>query len=838
MHSQLLLRGGLCLPPRTQTRRYTPNTRRVLVSPRYFHMSTNPKCREFSQRFHLIHLLKFYVSISVFLLVSCSCGPTQSREAEPTTAPIQTAELTRTPPVQAQCESLIEKESFFKGNNALSEAHSLFLAKRWGKAATAFEAAITESKADTSNPQLLSAKLLCALAFYQSKNYEKALVYFNDILAADYLALESFVENAVISSYQTQSYEETLTLTKRYQNNSLMQIYEGMSLVALGRHKEAIEQLQKLKRFPKDLRIEALESMAVAHSALEQTRAALQSLTQIYEIDPKSEQGKRAQSQILAMKDQWPDDFRFPPSPKAADPQKSQREIALSHFNAHRSESAIKSYQSLLKSDKRSKNTHFICEDLFYIARSYVKLRSHKASLPYFKEGIGSCENTDMQIKLLYAGARAAWNSGEYDLAITYYQKIVSDYPKHSYSDDAMHFEAQILLSQNKRDEAMAVLERQIQVYPTGDMYKDSLWLLFLHRYEAKMWQEAIDFAKAHADNTGENDQYSQGRLAYFSARAYEELGERESAVRMYEEVMQRHPLSYYAMIAFGAYHALEAQKAQDWLKKHKPSKAKPEQAQEYCFSEISQAPEFTEIKTLTALGLYEHALDKLSALSDGGEDKFTREAQLARSILLQIMGRHSESARTAYSILAPSTDLESQQYSAWILAYPQPWLEIVSDVSKGNDDLFYTSYAIMREESYYNPRAESWANARGLMQLMLPTAQSSAADAGVPKPEAQDLFKPEVSIPIGTAYIAKLQRILAPNPLLVLPGYNAGQGNVGKWMKQRADIPLDLFVEKIPFSEARNYAKRVSTTLWRYRWLYDEAMPKPVNATVLVSSL
>ena len=171
-------------------------------------------------------------------------------------------------------------------------------------------------------------------------------------------------------------------------------------------------------------------------------------------------------------------------------------------------------------------------------------------------------------------------------------------------------------------------------------------------------------------------------------------------------------------------------------------------------------------------------------------------------------------------------------------MAYPKPWPQIVEKAAKPESTLYYTAYAIMREESYYNPKAESWANARGLMQLMLPTAQSTAADIGMDKPAATDLFKPEIAIPIGTAYIDKLNRILVPHPMFVLPGYNAGQGNVGKWMVRFADTDIDMYVEKIPFKEARHYAKRVGTTLWRYRWLYDENLPVIFDPAVSVGSL
>src|SRR5690606_22062997 len=107
--------------------------------------------------------------------------------------------------------------------------------------------------------------------------------------------------------------------------------------------------------------------------------------------------------------------------------------------------------------------------------------------------------------------------------------------------------------------------------------------------------------------------------------------------------------------------------------------------------------------------------------------------------------------------------------------------------------------YSIMREESGFDAGIESWANARGLMQLMLPTAQSVAPLAGIPVPNAEDLFLPEQAIPLGTAYLGKLGTQFGQHPIFIIAGYNGGQGNLNRWLGERGDQPLDLWVENIP---------------------------------------
>ncbi len=411
-------------------------------------------------------------------------------------------------------------------------------------------------------------------------------------------------------------------------------------------------------------------------------------------------------------------------------------------------------------------------------------------------------------------------------------------YPEHSYSDDAIHYQAQILTGQSKADEAREKLKEQIKRYPDGDMAKDAYWMLLGDLYDRKLWQEAVEFVDENIGHSGENDLYSQGRLRYFQGRAYEKLSNIQGAVQNYLKVLDEFPLSYYAMLSLGRLEVLDNAQAKVWKDTYRDGAYKPAQALDYCFQIIRQNDSFQAARTLSQIGLYTEALEEIDPLVASTDPRVTYEAKLARAILLQKSGNYSESARLAASLLEPAQDLVHHAYAPWLLAYPKPWPEIVNSAAKPESTLYYTTYAIMREESYYNPKAESWANARGLMQLMLPTAQSSAAEIGLPKPAASDLFKPEVAIPIGSAYIAKLNRILVPHPMLVLPGYNAGQGNVGKWMTRFADVDVDVYVEKIPFKEARHYAKRVGTTLWRYRWLYDENLPQNFDPGVRLGEL
>lgn len=778
---------------------------------------------------------------ALFLSASCSSAQTaldedaqKQRELVRISAPLKAGPDEASKPVilgslaQADsCMTLMPEGPVFD-QPAAQKAWEAFSAKKYSDAAKGFEEALNAeprlSSSDTQRVYFLAAQALNRSASDEDKN--RAVDLMKRAFTADDKLARTVAVYGTQMSYETKRWQDTVEFADALLNLDDYRTYRAIALTNLGQYDAAAAEFERLEKFPKNLRLTALEARARAQDETAQHKAALETYRRIYELDPNSAQGQLAQEAIMAQKETWPKGFVFPRPATKNDTSKSAREQAAAHFNAHRSEKAISAYTKLLKADKSKKDVPNICDDLYAIARSHVKLRQHTKALPFFKEALSTCKNTDLHIKILYTGAKAAWNAGQNETAINWYQQIIDDYASHSYADDAYNYQALILNGMGKLDEARVKLQKQIAAYPDGDMAKDAYWALLQDLYERGLYEDAVKFVDANVAHSGEDDLYSQGRLRYFQARAHEQLAQTSDALSKYLLILEQYPLSYYAMLSLGRLEVIAPAQAKAWIETYRGRVYTPESAADYCFNVVSTEPRFEAARQLVRMNYDNDALEELAPLIDSSDKNIAYEAKLARAMILQKLQRHTDSARLAASLLTPVEDLPHQAYAAWLLAYPMPWKAYVTEAAKDNADLFYTTYAIMREESYYNPKAESWANARGLMQVMLPTAQSTAEDLGLKKPSANDLFAPEVAIPIGSAYIAKLNKILVPNPMFVLPGYNAGQGNVGKWMTRFADIDVDLYVEKIPFKEARHYAKRVGTTLWRYRWLYDKAMP------------
>ena len=128
---------------------------------------------------------------------------------------------------------------------------------------------------------------------------------------------------------------------------------------------------------------------------------------------------------------------------------------------------------------------------------------------------------------------------------------------------------------------------------------------------------------------------------------------------------------------------------------------------------------------------------------------------------------------------------------------------------------------AIIREESSFNPRAQSSVGAMGLMQLMPSTAHEVGAQSGIDF-NTNYLFNPELNIRLGNIYYAMLRSILDNKDVSSIAAYNGGIGSVTRWHNTLLYNDTDEFVEQIPYEETKNYVKKVFRSYWNYTRIYQ----------------
>lgn len=476
-------------------------------------------------------------------------------------------------------------------------------------------------------------------------------------------------------------------------------------------------------------------------------------------------------------------------------------------YDAHQSQRVVDGLPGIAKTFKVGSPAW--CEANFLVAHSYTKLRKHAESVKRYAPVIDKCKGVgDFELRALYLGGRGHWNAGNTASARTWFQRIWTEFPSHSYADDATYFSARILRAANN-PEADKLLEMQVSKWPDGDMAADAHWLKIRPLFEAKRYKDVIVYIDALKDR-GERDLYSTGRLAYFRARALE-LNKDPSAEAAYRGVVANHPMTYYALMAYNRLWASG--------KKDIAFETQPDAAIELS-SQLQEDPAFLRGMSFVRLGL-----DGLARLEFQQVQSAPNEDALWR---LAFLMHKAQAYPYSHDIARRKIDGWMDRYpnpgrqDRWEIGFPAPFSDQVLKWSETRQIEPHLVWAIMREESGFSPTIESWANARGLLQLMETTGARMAQIDQLDGFDPQQLFDPQVNIRLGTRYLQELSESVTAHPVLMIAGYNGGMGNVGRWQKELPSNDLDLWVEDIPFGQTRNYTKRVLQSYWIYAYLYE----------------
>jgi soluble lytic murein transglycosylase len=201
----------------------------------------------------------------------------------------------------------------------------------------------------------------------------------------------------------------------------------------------------------------------------------------------------------------------------------------------------------------------------------------------------------------------------------------------------------------------------------------------------------------------------------------------------------------------------------------------------------------------LLGLGMREEGLAELRDLSRSGR---VRAAAPLVAQLAAFAGDVEIPFRLARDHL-PAT----RRTLRWL--YPEPLPELLPATARrcGVDPALLLS--VMRRESSFRPDVRSNAGAEGLLQLRPATAERLGAMIGLGAGIGARLKEPEVAIPVGAHYLGLLVTRFG-EPALAVAAYNAGPAPVAAWASDRAGMPLDAWVESIPYRETRGYVKVV----------------------------
>ncbi|HEX2163971.1 MAG TPA: lytic transglycosylase domain-containing protein, partial [Thermoanaerobaculia bacterium] len=152
---------------------------------------------------------------------------------------------------------------------------------------------------------------------------------------------------------------------------------------------------------------------------------------------------------------------------------------------------------------------------------------------------------------------------------------------------------------------------------------------------------------------------------------------------------------------------------------------------------------------------------------------------------------------------------------------YPFAWFDMVTAEAERRGVDPHLLIAIVREESRFDPRALSPASARGLTQFVQPTAVEVAARIGLAPFAADDLYRPEVAIALGAAYLAELVGAFTGADYMAVAAYNAGPPAARLWRSYCYSGEVAEYYSKVSYGETRNYLRKVLGSWMQYRDVY-----------------
>lgn len=443
-------------------------------------------------------------------------------------------------------------------------------------------------------------------------------------------------------------------------------------------------------------------------------------------------------------------------------------------------------------------------------------------ALTMFEDIVRLCPRKEHQTAARYHAGRTQLRRGKYKEAITHYDALARDYPAHRLADDALLASAIAFVDLDDIASARDRLKRLLALGTRGDMRPDARFKLAWIEREQHNLDEALAQLDAHiAEGTGEHAEDIIGRAEYWRARTLQDLERKAEAEDAFAKLVEERPFSYYAQQALARIEEIDHGRATTLIhslrddEKHdrrNPLRiaALPElqSPPAQCAKELLRVDEASAaVEELESLGCFAPAAsDELFLLCAAMLQEFGAEGPattLARRRVKHVM----------------STPPKGPALALWRVVFPRAYRPLIDNVAHEADVPPAFVRAVAREESSFNPRAVSPANAYGLIQVIRPTARAVAQPLNLPS-DPESLKTPEINLRIGTSFMRSLLDRYKGNFALVPAAYNAGPGNADKWLRERGDLPLDAWVETIPFNETRRYTRRVLQSYGVYAWL------------------
>jgi soluble lytic murein transglycosylase len=400
--------------------------------------------------------------------------------------------------------------------------------------------------------------------------------------------------------------------------------------------------------------------------------------------------------------------------------------------------------------------------------------------------------------------ARAAARAGQPDEATRWYRALASNRAEipglpaaqqRDASSEAAYLAAWTHYDAGRFAEAASLLDDYVRSNPRARRADDARWFKAWSLFRLGRSAEArVALASLERGPRRESALYWQARLA----------PDRTRAIELYRTLATEAPESWYGLLAAARLVSLHVTPPRRPALGADPELERPLPPEAQAALDAAGA--------LFSAGLRDEALAELRGQLRG--------RLRGRAAAVAELAAFAGDAELPYRVARdrPPTSLQAARWRH-PLAYPA--LVQQSAASAGVDP--FLVLAVMLRESAFREDARSNAGAEGLLQLLPRTADRLAALIGLPEESAGHLTDARVATNLGAHYLGLLAARFG-DPALTVAAYNAGPRAAASWAAERAGLPLDEWVEDIPYRETRQYVKIVMAEYALYRRLYGGA--------------
>jgi soluble lytic murein transglycosylase len=434
-------------------------------------------------------------------------------------------------------------------------------------------------------------------------------------------------------------------------------------------------------------------------------------------------------------------------------------------------------------------------QDYFNAGMMLARLnRDHEAILAYDRVTSPAA----LAAAARYQRARALLALGRRDAARSALRDITVKFPTDTSSASALLLLADLATDDNRDLDARAAYALLPKRFPRARHAPIALFRAGLIAYVQRDYRKAT----AELDSVATLYPNADDALAsmYWSGRAWRARGDTANANRRWRALLAKEGGSYYSVQATKRLGVPLL--ADSTLENNYPKIADVDRATR----RISILKDFgmdTEAKfeydRLYADASRDSSRTVATAVALAGTDQSTRSITLGRQAVEKI-GPSAQNFRLVYPVLVRESLIQSSK-------------------ENGLDPILVAS--LIRQESNFNPRATSPVGARGLMQVMPAVGRTLAKSKRIENYDDSLLWDPAVNIRLGTAHLSGLFRRTS-NIERVLAAYNAGESRVSRWIQKAGAADPEVFTERIPFVETRDYVRSVVRNRAFYSTLYQ----------------